>query len=650
MDCACSNMDKGIQMEDDNVGNNHFGNYREIEPQPDDDTFEIGLVMAGAVSAGAYTAGVLDFLIEALDEWQKEKQRCKGTEEEYSIPQHNVRIRIVTGASAGSMSAAILAVAARYQIPHFSAAIAGVAGYSHVSEAIKEIGAANPFYKAWVQDISMEKLLETNDLDPPDATLDSILDSTALLDITKHALEYPAHSIPPEPVVSRDYFADPVRYIFTLGSLRGLSFFFPMIGVSTGAGLEMSMHKDYRSFSVSYGGNPLPDNVKADDIVLSWGAGGTNGWKTLGMTALASGAFPVGLAARPLSRLVSDYDYRFVIAPGEMMPGTEGQRFGPPQIKKLTPNPDKLGASPYNSFYVDGGTMDNEPLDLARIELAGLRGSNIRDGSLAHRAVLMIDPFPDVANSDDAPAGQNSALLPVMGQLMGAWKMQARFNPEDLALAADENVYSRFLISPEREHKAAPEQLDIACGALGGFSGFFSIEYRHHDYLLGRRNAQKFLTDVFTLPTSNSLFTPCMTHNGGALLAKWGSSDHLNPSVKHLPIIPLVDGLRASGGVEELPSIWPAGVFKAESLREAISNRLDKVVGKALEPLKLSFVDLAAAKAGMWLIKGKILDAAIKAIDDGLIQGGLGSPGQTVQAEVLFPTDPDSFVQPPEGL
>lgn len=28
--------------------------------------FKIGVTMAGAVSAGAYTAGVLDFLIEAL--------------------------------------------------------------------------------------------------------------------------------------------------------------------------------------------------------------------------------------------------------------------------------------------------------------------------------------------------------------------------------------------------------------------------------------------------------------------------------------------------------------------------------------------------------------------------------------------------------
>ena len=37
--------------------------------------FNIGLAMAGAASAGAYTAGVFDFLVEALNEWQKAKVR-----------------------------------------------------------------------------------------------------------------------------------------------------------------------------------------------------------------------------------------------------------------------------------------------------------------------------------------------------------------------------------------------------------------------------------------------------------------------------------------------------------------------------------------------------------------------------------------------
>jgi hypothetical protein len=35
--------------------------------------FELGICMAGAVSAGAYTAGVMDFLIEALDTWEQKR-------------------------------------------------------------------------------------------------------------------------------------------------------------------------------------------------------------------------------------------------------------------------------------------------------------------------------------------------------------------------------------------------------------------------------------------------------------------------------------------------------------------------------------------------------------------------------------------------
>jgi len=40
-----------------------------------DKTFHLGLCMAGSVSAGAYTAGVIDYLFEALNNWYAEKQK-----------------------------------------------------------------------------------------------------------------------------------------------------------------------------------------------------------------------------------------------------------------------------------------------------------------------------------------------------------------------------------------------------------------------------------------------------------------------------------------------------------------------------------------------------------------------------------------------
>ena len=69
-----------------------------------DNTIYIGLTMAGAVSAGAYTAGVIDYLIETLDEWEKRKK--DGTE---NTPMHDVEIPAIGGASAGGMTSIIMA-------------------------------------------------------------------------------------------------------------------------------------------------------------------------------------------------------------------------------------------------------------------------------------------------------------------------------------------------------------------------------------------------------------------------------------------------------------------------------------------------------------------------------------------------------------
>src|SRR5690606_18066993 len=65
---------------------------------------DIGLVLAGAVSAGAYSAGVVDFFIEAMDALAQAQARGDPL-----APAHRVRLGAVTGASAGAMTAGILA-------------------------------------------------------------------------------------------------------------------------------------------------------------------------------------------------------------------------------------------------------------------------------------------------------------------------------------------------------------------------------------------------------------------------------------------------------------------------------------------------------------------------------------------------------------
>ena len=71
--------------------------------------------MAGAISAGAYTAGVMDFLIEALEDWQGRKNNGEA-----NVPSHHVEIPVIGGASAGGMTGIITASAIYDPIPPVS--------------------------------------------------------------------------------------------------------------------------------------------------------------------------------------------------------------------------------------------------------------------------------------------------------------------------------------------------------------------------------------------------------------------------------------------------------------------------------------------------------------------------------------------------
>ena len=46
--------------------------------------------------------------------------------------------------------------------------------------------------------------------------------------------------------------------------------------------------------------------------------------------------------------------------------------------------------APYRFAAVDGGTIDNEPLELARRYLAGQQQHNERDGEKANKAVVLV--------------------------------------------------------------------------------------------------------------------------------------------------------------------------------------------------------------------------------------------------------------------
>ncbi|MDQ7949033.1 MAG: hypothetical protein REI93_09320, partial [Pedobacter sp.] len=131
-----------------------------MENQNQELTFHIGICMAGALSAGAYTAGVMDYLLETLEHWE----RAKTLQDEgklSGIPTHRVVIDVIGGASAGGMTAALTVAALHRQFDPITQRD------EHNEGKMQQ----NPLYQTWVnlsetksQDM-MELLLSTDDIE-----------------------------------------------------------------------------------------------------------------------------------------------------------------------------------------------------------------------------------------------------------------------------------------------------------------------------------------------------------------------------------------------------------------------------------------------------------------------------------------------------
>lgn len=546
--------------------------------------FEIGLVLAGAVSAGAYIAGVLDYLLEALDRWQKIKNSEHGRPaEQKTVPDHDIVIRVITGASGGGMNGAIFASAISKGFPSVNQAAAAA--------PTSRDGTGNPFFDAWVNKIDIKDLLQTRDIDEigPDGQpqpLLSLLDCTVLGKIVDDVLNLESS----RPVPARPYLADPLRIVLTTGNLRGIRYRLNLLsaaGAPGETGYGMRVHKDHVRFALRHdGGTPWPKAYDGETQLAAPVSQTDPSWRALATTALASGAFPLGLRPRVLVVNRLSYAARFVV--------TDESRTSVTALPSMDLEPTSAAVVRY--LAVDGGTMNNEPIELSRTMLAGAFGRNPREGKDAFRAVVLIDPFVEMPGlgpeteygADKKPLNLGKLLM----ALMGAWKMQSRFSPDELALSADPNAYSRFMIAPSRGYYKWKGDTHIACGVLGGFGGFLSRDFRVHDYLLGRRNCQKFLRDRFALPVENDLFAKWRDANPG-LAAKLKVADprKLGPKLSyeeraklernHLPIIPVVDALDSSFKDEPLPP-WPKGAAKLDDLIPMVSRRAKAVYRRSL--------------------------------------------------------------------
>jgi Patatin-like phospholipase len=463
-----------------------------------DDVFNIGFALSGAISAGAYTAGVLDYFIQALDAWE----RARG---EAGVPQHRAGIQVVTGASAGAITGALGAVAlARGIRPRLFTTAEKQSWTMRSDAAVQDYRCVLPsLYQTWVVRPRMVDpagnldFLSSQDLKEPDDKVVSALNAALLDDIKKQALMPDASGAALTATAPYPYIGDKLHVYMTVSNLRGIPYTVSF-GNST---YGMQTHGDrfhYIIDGLGSGERACNGWLTADsgrnlsvDTLPAAGQKLPPEWDDYGTCALASSAFPVGLAPRQLRATLAEYTRR-------SYPAARGAA----TIEPAFPLP--FGPGGFVFLNIDGGVVNNNPFDYAQFALMGDGTSPHIHADRTERAVIMISPFPEPPDflPDDRPAPE---LVAVLRALYPTLIDQARFKPAELLPAMDPDDHSRFLIAPDRNIDGVEQRYKIACGLLGGFGGFLDEKFRAFDFQLGRRNCQQFLRATFGLPAANKV-------------------------------------------------------------------------------------------------------------------------------------------------
>lgn len=470
--------------------------------------YPISICMAGAVSAGTYSAGAMSVLVEALRLWESDEV------DEKLLPKHRILIKGMTGASAGSVQAALSSL--------------DIFAQSHNQ---------NLGFDAWTS-ITFDSLFTTPDSE--DKTVQSVLNTDALRSVTdkmrdKHQWgdQWP------------DFIDSGYELRLSITNLRGVPYNLELPD-NNGTEFGMSRHNEYLRYSFGKKGDVRSD--KELHYFIEVGDRGKSDLGHLTKGALASSAFPLAFEPVQIDRKTLGtedvHDRKKWLATSAAMKSGEQVEVTYKETSIKPAWKPKFG--PKEIVYaVDGGVTNNEPL-LEAFKL--LRGDEISDwGNLDlqkdseepyYGRVLMIDPFP---NSLDMKVNEDTLRIDKqLGVLKSAMIRNGRFSePIMVSQQLKNRVGLVYPSNPLRNPKGNSERknpddivLPLKSGSLGGFAGFLKEDFLKHDYELGRINMLRFLRYHFTVSTSHEL-----VKSDKSYIKLWKTKNQEGEEV--VPIIPI---------------------------------------------------------------------------------------------------------------
>jgi hypothetical protein len=335
----------------------------------------LAITIAGAVSLGSYEAGATYEILDAIRQ---------HNEDPATIAQGDfIRIDVLTGASAGGMTASILAQKLLFAKDAFVAA-----------DGITSSPYNNPLYNTWVEGIDLKGLLDTVDKPLPDgdpAKL-SLMSSNLIEKIAQQTLAQ-TDSTGKIPLNGGAHNAiDPAR------------------GIRLGLALTNLNGVDYQY--TMFGGTPFRYTEFSDQMLrlLPVNDRSLAPWKEISEAAVACGAFPVAFRTKDLPRSQADYE--------------------PSQT--LVPFPN----DPHIFTYTDGGVLQNQPLGMAK---------NLVDGNDNHlendnRFYLFVSPSPMNGSQDLALNEAEADMVKVVKRLFDVYTGQSTFRDWIQAQAVNEQI------------------------------------------------------------------------------------------------------------------------------------------------------------------------------------------------------------------
>ena len=473
---------------------------------------KLAITIAGAVSLGSFEAGVMYEVVRAI-----------GQHNQAVAEADQIHIDVLTGASAGGLTATIVTQKLMFEAGAMDGA------YS------------NTLYAPWVKDVDISELLKPHQ---GDSNTKSIFSSEFVEQLSRNYITSRYANNPVPARVKHPAAADSIWLGLALSNLNGLDY-----GLNAGAG--KFVYTDFQDQLIR-----LIENE--DDT--------PDCWEYLRNAAVSCGAFPFAFEPVEVERHRAEYDSPDLVSQILETQGfcyTDGGTFqnqplgmAKNLVDKLdpahteTPNRYYLFVSPHQKKSVAFSALDAANADFIpfakQLISAIYNQSQFQDWVMAEdvnreidllntRAdelvVLLKGDSPEVVSRAQSLKSAADALLPLLfkgvepetpggdpidearNRLRQQYDVEYNALPEatrDVLIDSILALETAADLGEKDEMKIlgiTADDPELAGADLCAFSGFFDYRYRKHDYDVGRKKAQVFLSDP-DCPLGRIKFTP----------------------------------------------------------------------------------------------------------------------------------------------